>query len=257
MPHQCTKCGKVFPDAAEELLKGCSCGSRFFYYIRQEKFDEMQSEVKKVMDELEKADKEQIEKDIRELTGLAEKPDEPVILDLESVRVIKPGKFEIDIVNLFSKNRPLIYKLEEGKYIIDLASSLSADSKEVNKKIRDPFEGVCMGTKVPLTSHPSLDSEENGEEDSDEDVGEENELKNEESEDENKEDKNGESVEENEVENIESSTQEEAPDVSDNVEENERDKVEDDRMGTKVPLTSHPSLDSDEGEEKEEEKELE
>ncbi len=37
MPHQCTKCGMVFPDASEELLTGCSCGSRFFYYIKQEK----------------------------------------------------------------------------------------------------------------------------------------------------------------------------------------------------------------------------
>ena len=127
MPHQCTKCGKIFPDAAEELLKGCACGSKFFYYIKQEKFELLQGEARKVMTELDKADKEQIEKDIRELTGLDKRPDEPVILDLESVRVLKPGKFEIDIVNLFSKNRPLIYKLGEGKYIIDLASSLKTE----------------------------------------------------------------------------------------------------------------------------------
>lgn len=81
------------------------------------------------MIELDKADKDQIEKDIRELTGLDKKPDEPVILDLESIRVIKPGKFEIDIVNLFSKHRPLIYKLEEGKYVIDLASTLTAGTQ--------------------------------------------------------------------------------------------------------------------------------
>ena len=124
MPHQCVHCGNVFPDAAEEVLKGCTCGSHFFYYIKEMP----SSEVKEAIVELEKSDKEQIEKDIRELTGLDKKPDEPVILDLESVRVIKPGKFEIDIVNLFSKNRPLIYKLEEGKYVIDLASTLNSKS---------------------------------------------------------------------------------------------------------------------------------
>ena len=129
MPHQCTKCGKVLPDASEELLKGCECGSRFFYYIKQAKFDEMQQDVKNVMEELEKADKDQIEEDIRELTGMDKKPDEPVILDLESVKVLRPGKFEIDIVNLFSKNRPLIYKLGEGKYIIDIASTLENGGK--------------------------------------------------------------------------------------------------------------------------------
>jgi uncharacterized protein len=142
MPHQCTKCSKVYPDAAEELLKGCECGSRFFYYIRQEKFEELQTEVKQVMAELEKADTEQIEQDIRELTGLTEKPDEPVILDLESVRVLKPGKFEIDIVNLMNKNRPLIYKLAEGKYVIDLASSLSVDKDKLNSKIKNPLEDI-------------------------------------------------------------------------------------------------------------------
>lgn len=132
----------MYSDASEEILKGCSCGSRFFYYIRQEKLDELRREVRETITELDKSDKDQIEKDIRELTGLDEKPDQPVILDLESVRVIKPGKFEIDVVNLFSKKRPLIYKLEEGKYIIDLAASLKANKEEVDKKIRDPTKFV-------------------------------------------------------------------------------------------------------------------
>ena len=142
MPNQCTKCGKVYPDAAEEILAGCECGARFFYYIKQEKLDEIEqgkrNEVHTVISELNKADKVQIEKDIRDITGMEEEPDKPVILDLESVKVIKPGKFEIDIVNLFNKKRPLIYKLEEGKYIIDLASTLKANTEEVNRMIVDP-----------------------------------------------------------------------------------------------------------------------
>ena len=137
MPHQCTKCSKVYPDASEELLKGCSCGSKFFYYIRQEKLDEMRDQVRDTIDVLNKSDRDQIEKDIRELTGI-EDEDKPVILDLESVKVIKPGVFELDVVNLFNKRRPLIYKLEEGKYIIDLAASLKADSEEIERKIKDP-----------------------------------------------------------------------------------------------------------------------
>lgn len=71
--------------------------------------------------ELPKEEKERIEADIREMAGI---PDEnaPVILDLEAVRVLGTGKYEIDVVNLFKKNQPLIYKIEEGKYIIDLSS---------------------------------------------------------------------------------------------------------------------------------------
>ncbi len=136
MPHQCTSCGKVYPDSSEELLSGCSCGAKFFYYIRQERLEE--PEVKEVITELGKADKVQIEKDIRDITGLEKEPDKPVILDLESVKVIRPGKFEIDIINLFNKRRPLIYKLEEGKYIIDLVATLKANTEEIHEKIRDP-----------------------------------------------------------------------------------------------------------------------
>mgnify|MGYP001578486892 FL=1 len=48
--------------------------------------------------------------------------EKPVILEFESINVKKPGKFEIDLTKLF-KRSPVIYKLEEGKYIIDVAST--------------------------------------------------------------------------------------------------------------------------------------
>ena len=81
-------------------------------------------------------DKEQVEKDVREMIGIEE--EEPVILDLESVKVVGQGKFIIDVVNLFRKDRPVIYKLEEGKYIIDLASTINASKEEIDKKIVEP-----------------------------------------------------------------------------------------------------------------------
>src|SRR4030042_480769 len=143
MPHRCVKCGKIYLDASQEILTGCGCGARFFYYIKQEKLDEIElgktNEVQDKIKELDKTDKVQIEKEIREITGI-EELEMPVILDLESVKVISPGKFEIDIVNLFNKKRPLIYKLEEGKYIIDLAASLKVNMDEVYKKIKNPEE---------------------------------------------------------------------------------------------------------------------
>ncbi|HIH18075.1 MAG TPA: hypothetical protein HA218_04590 [Nanoarchaeota archaeon] len=49
-------------------------------------------------------------------------PGMPVVLNLESIRITKPGKFEIDLVNIF-KGSPLVYKIEEGKYFIDLPST--------------------------------------------------------------------------------------------------------------------------------------
>ena len=136
MPHQCVHCGKIYPIASKELIEGCSsCGGHFFFYIREEQLDKLKEQPIEIPAE----EKKQIEKDVREMAGIEEE-DVPVILDLESIRTIAPGKFEIDIVNLFNKKRPLIYKLEEGKYIIDLASTLEKDIrelKEVNKEDED------------------------------------------------------------------------------------------------------------------------
>lgn len=135
MPHQCVKCSRIIPIGSKELLEGCAdCGGHFFFYIREEQLQK----IKKEPIEIPKEEKETIEKDIREMAGIVN-DDTPVILDLESVRVTGSGKFEIDIVNLFNKKRPLIYKLNEGKYIIDLASTLNQDVKDL-KEIKNPDE---------------------------------------------------------------------------------------------------------------------
>ena len=116
MPHQCVRCGKFYPDASKEILEGCSCGSRFFFFVKHEALEEL----KKETEELTPEDREEITQDIQDMVGLGD--EKPIILDLESIRVSSPGKFEIDLVNVF-KRKPLVYKLEEGKYFIDIASS--------------------------------------------------------------------------------------------------------------------------------------
>jgi predicted nucleic acid-binding Zn-ribbon protein len=124
MPHQCVRCNTFYEDAAPELLKGCSCGGRLFFYIKKdqlEKARKMQDDVK-----LSTKEKVQIEKDVRELVGSDVKDDQPVVLDLEAIRVKKPGQYELDLVHLF-KGEPLVFKLEEGKYMIDLAQSFKRD----------------------------------------------------------------------------------------------------------------------------------
>ncbi len=144
MPHQCVHCGKVYPDAAKELLTGCSCSSHFFYFIKKEYYDkinkkvedELTSEIQEKISEMDKLDKDKMESDVREIIGISEQEEIPVILDLESIRVLGPGKFELDVVNLFNKKRPLIYKLEEGKYIIDLASTLKLNAEELEQKTK-------------------------------------------------------------------------------------------------------------------------
>lgn len=135
MPHQCVKCSRIIPVASKELLEGCSnCGGKFFFYIREEYLNK----IKENPIEIPEPEKKQIEDDIREMAGIPEE-DAPVILDFESVRAIGAGKYEIDVVNLFRKDRPLIYRLEDGKYVIDLTSTLRKSIKDL-KEIKNPDE---------------------------------------------------------------------------------------------------------------------
>ena len=130
MPHQCVKCSRIIPAGSRELLEGCAdCKGHFFFYIRGEQLEE----IKKNPINIPEKEKAKVEKDIRELAGIV-KEDAPVILDIESVRSIGDGKFEIDLVNLFKKDRPLVYKLEEGKYIIDLSTLNQGKKSEENEK---------------------------------------------------------------------------------------------------------------------------
>lgn len=133
MPHQCVKCSRIIPMGSKEILEGCAdCKGHFFFYIRDEQLQKIREEPIEIPED----QKDQIEKDVREIAGITE-GSAPVILDLESIRVTGEGKFELDIVNLFRKDRPLIYKLEEGKYIIDLATTLKKSVSDLSQ-IQDP-----------------------------------------------------------------------------------------------------------------------
>jgi uncharacterized protein len=125
--HQCVHCGKFYKDGSIELLEGCSnCKGRFFFYVRDDVYEKKKQEEKLVIP-LKEEDKSEIEKDIREIIGVEE--EKPVILDLESIRIVKPGKFEIDISRLMRDKNQIIYKLEEGKYIVDIASLFESTKK--------------------------------------------------------------------------------------------------------------------------------
>lgn len=131
MPHQCVRCNTFYDDGATEIIKGCKCGGKLFFYIKKEKIEQAQKIAEEV--KLTPQEKEQIEKDVFELVGSEVDRDEPVVLDLEAIRVLKPGKYELDLVHLF-KGEPLIFKLEEGRYMIDLVESFKKFTDKVKAK---------------------------------------------------------------------------------------------------------------------------
>jgi predicted nucleic acid-binding Zn-ribbon protein len=121
MPYRCVHCSKLYDDGSEQVLTGCSdCGRKFFFYIRKDQLEKIK-EITSSSINLNEEEKSQIEKDVREISGL-DNEEMPVFLDFESVKVLKPGKYIVDLSNLFSTDKPRVYKLEDGKYIVDLAS---------------------------------------------------------------------------------------------------------------------------------------
>ena len=78
----------------------------------------MKKSNEEIIPEFNTVDKKKVEEDVRSILKI-EDEDKPVILDLESVRILQPGKFEIDIVSLMNR-RPIVFKLQEGKYLIDI-----------------------------------------------------------------------------------------------------------------------------------------
>lgn len=123
MAYKCVHCSEIYKDGSKELVEGCSnCKSKFFFYIKEEKLKEM-IDFGYTTPELSTSEKKQIEEDIREIAGI-ENEDEPVFLDFESVKVLKPGRYLLDLQKLFSMDKPRVYQIENGKYIVDLTNQI-------------------------------------------------------------------------------------------------------------------------------------
>lgn len=134
MPYKCVHCSEIYSDGSKEVLEGCSkCQSKFFFYIKEEKLKEIMLN-KEIEPDLTNLEKKQIEEDVREIAGLEDDEETPVFLDFESVRVLKPGKYLIDLQNLFSKGKPKVYQLEDGKYIVDLATTVLGKTEDKKEK---------------------------------------------------------------------------------------------------------------------------
>ncbi len=118
MPYQCVHCSRIIPVGSEETIKGCSnCHRKFFFYIKEEDHSAIETRKKQVLPELDDDSKKKVEEDVRTILKVDDE-DSPVILDIESIRILGTGKYELDLVSLINR-KPIIFKVEEGKYLID------------------------------------------------------------------------------------------------------------------------------------------
>jgi len=124
MPHQCVRCSKFYSDGANEIITGCECGARLFFFVKSQKMDEAKDFSKNLSQE----QKDELENEVLDILDTEKEKEDPVVLDFESVRILEPGKYELDLESLFNKE-PIIYSTEDGKYFLDLKHAFGQYSK--------------------------------------------------------------------------------------------------------------------------------
>ena len=127
MPHKCTQCGREFKEGSTEILKGCpSCGGKKFLYVRR---DDIHKDVleEKSIDKLAEETKEEIIEIKTDNKGRTEIYDR-----IESIRVISPGSYELNIEKLAKGDDMIMQMGSDDKYIVDILSM--AKPKKDKKK---------------------------------------------------------------------------------------------------------------------------
>jgi predicted nucleic acid-binding Zn-ribbon protein len=126
MPHKCTQCGREFDDGSTKILKGCpSCGGKKFLYIREaERHDDVLKE--KTVDEIARDTGE----DVLEVRRDRRKEEIEVFERIESIRILGPGSYELNIDKLARSDEVVVGLEKEGKYVVDILSMAKKMAKK-------------------------------------------------------------------------------------------------------------------------------
>ena len=118
MPHKCTQCGREFEDGSTKILKGCpSCGGKKFLYIREaERHDDVLKE--KTIEEIARDTGE----DVLEVRADRRRAEIEVFERIESIRILGPGSYELNIEKLARSDEVVVGLEKEGRYVVDILS---------------------------------------------------------------------------------------------------------------------------------------
>lgn len=135
MPHKCTRCENIFKDGAVAILNGCpNCGWNKFLYVRDDV--EPKKEIPAEQEEHHPARKfiREVDEfltdqgiDVKEI----KEPDqEPESDRIESVRILGPGSYELNLDTLLERKEIILAIKEDGSYIVHLPSVFDAKKKK-------------------------------------------------------------------------------------------------------------------------------
>jgi len=133
MPHKCTRCDSVFKDGAAIILNGCpKCGWNKFLYVKELANQEI-PEQKEERSEAIPPDASNFIKEVDEI--IENQPAMPEVSAIkheskkeerservESVRIVSPGTYELNLESLLERNEIIMALKEDGTYIVHLPS---------------------------------------------------------------------------------------------------------------------------------------
>lgn len=112
MPHKCAKCEKEYASGSLELTKGCACGAKVFLYFNGENGKTGEQTIELVQ-------ARQTVKIEESLTTWVEEYKAPLSLEVENIRVVEDGVFEVNVGSLI-QNPLVIVKGTDGVYYVKL-----------------------------------------------------------------------------------------------------------------------------------------
>ena len=122
MPHKCTRCGCEYDEKSPELFSGCrECGSRKFFFIgklsesHEQKTDNGRRPVLKHRIRTDAARLHQYDKRSEKNVNRGYSP-------IESIRILEPGSYELNIQKLIESDERVVRLGDEGSYMLDLIS---------------------------------------------------------------------------------------------------------------------------------------
>ncbi len=132
MPHKCTRCESIFRDGAAIILNGCpKCGWNKFLYVR----DEQEAQVPEIKTEKSSMSSEASKfiQEVDELIGNKTVPAKPQVKEVkqkpeevgdrvESVRILSPGQYELNLDSILKRDEIVMALKEDGTYIVHLPS---------------------------------------------------------------------------------------------------------------------------------------
>jgi predicted nucleic acid-binding Zn-ribbon protein len=147
MPHRCTRCGTIFEDGDSVILSGCpDCGWNKFLYVKKEfegsenqgrpALEEEKLDLESSLDEVVRSIDEALsseQEDKKEEPEAERKTDEDRV---ESVRILGPGSYELNLDSLFERKELVMAIREEGSYALHLPSVFKQQKEKSKSKTK-------------------------------------------------------------------------------------------------------------------------